>query len=252
MGWIWYSGKACLLSGESGDYILRDIDMTIGLRYLVFFSVSGMSAGRLSIGNFEETEVISGNGGYAITGIAAGDKLIFTGLTDSEGDLFNGCIDTVRVFAFSEFSDFENIGCSPCINVEEEQDECLVLVTAENSNNALGFGWEGLTLKARIGAKFAKVEYDENSEELDDNGGDHITTYFDGKKSRNLQIAAAPIYVHDFLFMCKGVDTLKINGVEYSIIDKYPSITWNPSEKEGTVELKVRKKNYKLNKTNCG
>jgi hypothetical protein len=250
MGWIWYSGKACLMSGDSGDYLLQDINMTIGNRYIIFFTVSGMTSGRLSIGNFEENNIITDNGAYAILGTALGDKLIFTGLTDDNDELFNGCIDSVYVF--TNFDSISPIACSPGINVKEEQDECLLLVTAENDNNALGFQWAGLTLKARIPAKFAKVEYDESTEELDDNGGDHITTYFDGKKNRNLQVSASPIFIHDFLFMCKGVDTWGINGVQYSQIDKYPAINWNTSEKEGTVELKVRKKNYKLNKTNCG
>jgi hypothetical protein len=249
MAWIWYSGKACLLSGTNGDYLLQDINMTIGQKYVIFFTVSGMTQGRLSVGNLETNEIITQSGSYAILGNAEGDNLIFTGLTDDSNDLFNGCIDSVFVFSFTEL---ESIACSPCINVQEEQNECMLLMTAENSGNALGFVWEDLILKARIGANFAKVEYDENSEELDDNSGQHITTYFDGKKNRNLQINPAPIFIHDFLFMCKGVDEFKISGVDYAIIDKYPTITWNKGEREGIVELKVRKKNYKLNKTNCG
>lgn len=249
MGWIWYSGKACLLSGDNGDYLAQDVNMTPGTQYIVFFTVSGMSSGRLAVGNFDETHVISENGTYALAGEAASDTVIFTGLIDSDGDLFNGCIDSVRVF---EFTGLEELACSPCINVQEELGGCL-LVTAENDNTALNFNWNDLILKARIPAKFAKVEYDTSKESLDDNGGDRITTYFDGKKNRSLQVDASPVFIHDFLYMCMGVDTLKFNGVEYVIVDdNYPNITWNKSETEGTVELKVRKKNSKLNKTNCG
>lgn len=249
MGWIWYSGKACLFSGDPGDMILQVVSQTAGTQYVIKFTISGRTQGKLRLENYEETHEFTENQTYAVLGTAINGTLVFTGELDEDENLFDGCIDGVEVYSLSSQT---SIACSPCINVNESQDECLLLMTAENDNNALGFGWDGLTLKARIGAKFAKVEYDENSEDLDDNGGDRITTYFDGKKNRSLQISAAPVFIHDFLFMCKGVDSFKINGVEYVIIDKYPSITWNKSEKEGTVELKVRKKNYKLNKTNCG
>lgn len=249
MGWIWYSGKACLFSGNPGDMILQVTSQVAGSQYVIKFTITGMTQGKIRLNNYTETHDFEENGTYAVLGTAQNSTLVFTGELDDDGNLFNGCIDVIENYSFSSQT---SIACSPCVNVEAEQDECLLLMTAENVNNALGFGWSGLTLKARIGAKFAKVEYDENAEEIDDNSGDRITTYFDGKKNRNLQIEAAPIFIHDFLFMCKGVDTFKIGGVEYAIIDKYPQITWNKGETEGTVELKVRKKNYKLNKTNCG
>jgi hypothetical protein len=249
MGWIWYSGKACLFSGNAGDAIFQSISQTIGVQYIIKFTISGMTQGVLRINNFEETNEFTEDGIYAVLGTAVDSTLIFTGELDEDDNLFDGCIDSVEVYSFASQSP---LACSPCINVQEEQGDCLLLVTAENDNNALNFAWTDLILKARISAKFAKVEYDSEAEELDDNGGDHITTYFDGKKNRLLQVDAVPIFIHDFLFMCKGVDTFKINDVEYSIIDKYPSIIWNKSGTEGTVELKVRKKNFKLNKTNCG
>jgi hypothetical protein len=249
MGWIWYSGKACMLSGNPGDMIFQSISQTIGVQYVIKFTVSGMTQGMLRLNNYEETNEFTENGTYAVPGIAENSLLIFTGELDDDDNLFDGCIDGVEVYSFESQ---EILACSPCINVQQDQGSCL-LMTAENDNNALNFQWDGLTLKARISAKFARVNYDSDAEELDDNGGDHITTYFDGKKNRDLLVDAVPVFIHDFLFMCKGVDTFKINGVEYSLVDeKYPSITWNKSLKEGTVELKVRKKNYKLNKTNCG
>lgn len=249
MGWTWYSGKACLLSGNPGDMILQVVSQSAGIQYVIKFTISGMTQGKLKLNNYEEEIEFEENRTYAVVGTAVNGTLVFTGELDGSGDLFNGCIDGVEVYTLASQTE---ISCSPCLNVREEQDECLLVMTAESTGNALNFNWEGLTLKARIGARFAKVEYDETSEELDDNNGEHLTVYFDGKKNRNLQIDAAPIFVHDFLFMCKGVDSFKINGAEYVILDRYPSINWNRKETEGTAELRVRKKNYRLNKTNCG
>ncbi len=248
MGWIWYGGKACFFSGNEGDMILQPISMDVGTQYIIKFTITGMTQGVVKINNFEEVNEFTEDGTYATLGTAINGILVFTAELDEDDDLFYGCIDQVEVYSFSS----QVATVSPCISVQTTQPECLLLMTAENNNNALNFKWDNLILKARIGAKFAKVEYQEDSEELDDNGGDHIATYFDGKKNRLLQIEAAPIFIHDFLFMCKGVDTFKIGGVEYVIIDKYPTIVWNKAGTEGTAELKVRKKNYKLNKTNCG
>jgi hypothetical protein len=249
MAWEWDNGAACLSSGSEGDMILEPISMVAGTQYIIKFTISGMVQGVLRLNNFQDVNEFTEDGTYVVFGTAVNGTLVFTGELDDDDYLFYGCIDSVEVYSFASQS---TLGCSPCINVQATQPECLLLMTAENDNNALNFAWDGLVLKARISAKFAKVEYDEDSEDLDDNGGDHITTYFDGKKNRLLQLNAAPVFIHDFLFMCKGVDTFKIGGVEYAIIDKYPSITWNKGETEGVAELKVRKKNYKLNKTNCG
>lgn len=250
MGWIWYSGKACLLSGNPGDMILQVIAQNPGTQYVIKFTISGMTQGMLKLDNYTEVHEFEENGTYAVLGTAQNGTLVFTGENDDNGDLFDGCIDSVEVYSFASQ---ETLSCSPCINVASDLDSCLLTITAENNNNALNFGWDGLTLKARIGARFARAEYLDNKEAFDDNAGDHIVTYFDGKKNRDLLIDPAPIFIHDFLFMCRGVDTFKINGVEYSLVDdKYPAIVWNKSLKEGTVELKVRKKNFKLNKTNCG
>jgi hypothetical protein len=250
MSWIFYSGKACLFSGADGDMILQDINMSIGTQYVLVFTISGMTQGVLEVQGFEESFEFTEDGTYAIVGTASNDKVTFLGREDESEFLFDGCIDSVQAYTFASQT---SSACSPCINVREDQDDCLLLITAENDNNALNFNWTGLTLKARIDARFARVDYSTNKEDLDDNGGDHIVTYFDGKKNRDLLVQAAPIYIHDFLFMCMGVDTFKINGVEYSIVDdKYPAIEWNKQFTEGAVEIKIRKKNYKLTKTNCG
>jgi hypothetical protein len=250
MGWIWYSGKACLLSGNPGDMILQSIAQVAGTQYVIKFTISGMTQGIMRLNNYTETHDFTQNGTYAVLGTAVNSTLIFTGELDEDDALFNGCVDTIAVYTFASQTE---LACSPCLHVAEQLDTCLLLVTAENDINALNFSWTDLVLKARIGAKFARVDYQTSKEDLDDNGGDHIVTYFDGKKNRDFLVDPAPVFIHDFLFMCMGVDTFKIAGVEYSLVDdKYPSITWNKSLKEGTVELKVRKKNYKLNKTNCG
>jgi hypothetical protein len=250
MGWIWYSGKACMFSGNPGDMILQSISQSIGTQYVIKFTISGMTQGILRLNNYSETHDFEEDGTFAVIGTASSGTLIFTGELDDSEELFNGCIDSVEVYSFASQT---TLACAPCIYVAESLDSCLLLVTAENSINALNFSWDDLVLKARVGAKFARADYQTDKEELDDNGGDHIVTYFDGKKNRDFLVNAAPVYIHDFLFMCMGVDTFKINDVEYSLVDdKYPSITWNKSLKEGTVELKVRKKNYRLNKTNCG
>lgn len=249
MPWTWYSGKACLLSGSEGDMILQVISQSAGNAYVIKFDIVGMTQGKIKLNNYEENYEFDSDGSYAVVGTAINSTLVFTGELDENGDLFNGCIDNVAVV---QFGNLVEEACSPCINVKEEQDDCLLLLTVENTGNALNFDWSDLTLKARISAKFAKVEYETREESFDDNGGDYITTYFDGKKNRNLQVSAAPIYIHDFLFMAKGVDSLTINGTAYVIVnDGYPSIAWNKTFTEGTVELLVRKRNSKLNKTNC-
>jgi hypothetical protein len=230
--------------------ILQDLNLSIGTQYVIVFTISGMTEGVLEVQGLDSGYTFTEDGTYAILGEATNDKITFLGRVDDNENLFNGCVDSVACYTFASQ---ESTACSPCINVQEDQDDCLLLITAENDNNALNFNWTGLTLKARIDAKFARVDYTNNKEDLDDNAGDRIVTYFDGKKNRDLLVQAAPIYIHDFLFMCMGVDTFKINGVEYSLVDdKYPSIEWNKKFTEGTVELKVRKKNYKLTKTNCG
>jgi hypothetical protein len=250
MGWIWYSGKICLFSGADGDMFLQDINMAIGDQYVIVFTITGMTQGILEVTGFEETNEFTEDGTYTIVGTAVNDKLIFLGKTDEDENLFDGCVDSIQAYTFASQV---STACSPCINVREDQDDCLLLITAENDNNALNFNWTGLTLKARIDAKFARVSYNTQKEDFDDNSGDRITTYFDGKKNRDLLVQANPIFIHDFLYMCMGVDTFKINGVEYVLVDdNYPNIEWNKQFKEGAVELRVRKKNSKLNKTNCG
>lgn len=249
MAWTWYSGKACFFSGNSGDMILQPITQIDGGQYIIKFSISAMTQGKLRIGNYDENFVFLGNGTYAVIGTAQNGTLVFFAETDQDDNLFNGCIDSVEVFTFENQT---SIACSPCINVRETQDSCYLVMTAENSGNALNFDWADLTLKARVPARFARGSYTTTKEALDDNNGDHIVTYFDGKKNKDLLIEAAPGFIHDFLYMCMGVDTFKINDVEYSLIDdEYPELTWNKSMTEATAELKIRKKNFKLNKTNC-
>lgn len=230
--------------------ILQSIAQTPGTKYVIKVVISGMTQGKLRLDNYDEVHEFTENGSYAVLGTAQNSNIVFIGLEDENGNLFNGCIDNIEVFAFSSI---EALACSPCINVQSEQDDCLLLMTAEGSGSALNFDWTDLVLKARVKAKFARGDYDEQRESLDDNAGDFNTVYFDGKKNRDLLVDVAPLYIHDFLFMCRGVETFKINGVEYVFVDdKYPRITWNTSMTEGTVELRVRKKNNKLNRTNCG
>lgn len=250
MGWTWYSGKACLLSGSEGDMILQTISQMAGNQYVIKFDIVGSTQGILRLNNYEETNDFIEDGSYAVIGTAENGTLVFSAHEDGNGDLFNGCIDNVAVYQFSTLT---SLACSPCINVQADQDDCLLLITVTNSGTALGMQWDDLELKARIKAKFAKVDYDTKAESFDDSAGDYITTYFDGKKNRSLLVDAVPVYMHDFLYMCRGVDSLTINGVEYSFVwEDYPSITWNKTITEGTVELPIRKKNTKLNKTNCG
>lgn len=250
MGWTWYSGKACLLSGSEGDMILQTISQSGGNQYIIRFDIVGMTQGKLKLDNYEETFEFDINGSYAVVGTAENSTIVFSGELDEDENLFNGCIDNVAVYSFSSGN---SLACSPCINVSEDQDECLLLFTVTDTGVNLNFDWTDLELKARIKAKFAKVDYDTRKEAFDDNGGDYLVTYFDGKKNRNLLVDAVPVFMHDFLYMCIGVDSLIIGTTEYKIIeDDYPSITWNHTLKEGTVELRIRKKNNKLNKTNCG
>lgn len=248
MGWTWYSGKACLLSGNEGDMILQTISQIAGTKYVIRFDIVGMTKGILRLNNYEEILEFTSNGSYAVIGTAINGTLVFTGQSDDDG-LFDGCIDNVAAYTFSSLS---LQACSPSISVQENQDDCLLLLQVSNSGTQLGMQWDDLDLKARINAKFAKVEYDAKLESFNDSAGDYITTYFDGKKNRLLQVEAAPLFIHDFLFMCRGAETVLINGIEYSFVwEEYPSITWNHSITEGTVELLVRKKNSRLNKTNC-
>lgn len=250
MPWTWYSGKACLLSGSEGDMILQTISQLAGNQYVIKFDILGMTQGKLKLNNYEEKLEFTEDGSYAVLGTALNSTLVFTGELDGNGELFNGCIDNVAAY---QFSTFQSIACSPCINVQAQQDECLLVFTVSDTGTNLGFDWSDLELKARIKARFAKGDYDTRKESFDDNGGDYIITYFDGKKNKSLLVDAAPGYIHDFLYMCMGVSSLLINGVEYNFVDDdYPSITWNKTLTEGTVELRIRKKNYKLNKTNCG
>lgn len=250
MGWIWYSGKACLFSGNEGDMILQTISQTVGNQYVIKFDIVGRTQGKLKLDNYEEVHEFTTDGSYAVIGTAQNNTLVFSGELDEDDNLFDGCIDNIAVY---EFNTLTSTACSPCINVSSDQDECLLLFNVTNTGTQLGFQWDDLELKTRIKARFAKADYESRKEAFDDNGGDFIITYFDGKKQRMLLVDAVPVYIHDFLFMCMGVDTLTINSVEYVLIDdEYPSITWNKSMTEGTVELKLRKKNYRLNKTNCG
>lgn len=250
MPWTWYSGKACFFSGSAGDMILQPISQTAGNQYVIKFDVIGLTQGKIKLNNYEENFEVDNNGSYAVLGTAQNNTLVFTAELDSNDDLpIGSCIDNVEVFQFSTFSP---LACSPCINVQETQDECLLLFTVTNTGTALGFNWDALELTTRIKAKFAKSDYETKKEAFDDSAGDYIITYFDGKKNRSLLVDAVPVYIHDFLFMCMGVGSLVIGETEYVLVDDdYPSISWNKSITEGTVELKIRKKNYKLNRTNC-
>lgn len=246
--WAWYAGKACLYFGSDGDTILQVTPAATGDPYLLKFTISGMTKGKLVVSNFEEALEFTEDGIYTMLVTPLNGTLAFRATVDTNGDLFFGCIDSVEEYTLGIFTPM----VSQCINLMDDQG-CLVLVEASCDSNNLNFAWSGLTLSARIKAKFAKVAYKTERTPYIDASGNEQVIYFDGQRERFLQVDAAPTWTHDFLYLCMAVDTLLINSTSYVVAEEeYPDIKWNKGMTLGTVELKIREKVNKLNKTNCG
>ncbi len=249
MAWSWYSGKACYL-GTSGGEILLQVDVfTPGELYVMKFTVSGQSKGKLRASSLSGTHIYTEDGTYVVYGTASIADLQFIADLDDSDEIFDGCIDSIEVYNFSQLEEFAT---SPCLQVQDDAG-CLMLIEATNETDALGFNFDDLTLSLRLDAKFAKVEYKTDMEASVDSEGNKSIIYFDGNRIRSLLVQAAPTYIHDFLYMCMAIDGFSINGVDYVMQnEEYPSIKWNTRFLEGTVEIPIRKKIAKLNKTNCG
>lgn len=249
MAWSWYSAKACYMGTSGGEVLHQPSVFTVGNYYVLKFTISGLTQGELNTASLSGTHIFSEDGTHVVYGQAVSTSLFFQAAYDDFGNIFNGCIDFVEVYNFSSFSEF---AVSPCLQVQDD-DGCLMLIEATNNHDALGFAWNDLTLSARIDAKFAKVQYKTDMETSVDSLGNKTVIYFDGNRIRSLLVQAAPGFIHDFLYMCMAVDGFSINGTDYVMQDEeYPSIKWNTRLLEGTVELLLRKKIAKLNKTNCG
>lgn len=245
--WAWYAGKACFFSGSEGDTLLQAVPVTPGETYFLKFTISGMTQGKLIIRDFEETLEFTANGTYTVLATPVTSVLSMVASVNGS-DLFYGCIDNIEMYTFGVFTPY----VSQCVNLLEDQG-CLVLVEASCDSNNLNFAWSGLTLSMRLKAKFAKVAYKTQKEPYIDASGNEQILYFDGQRERFLQVDAAPTWTHDFLYLCMAVDTFLINNTSYIIADdEYPEIKWNKAMIEGTVELKIREKINKINKTNCG
>jgi hypothetical protein len=245
--WSWYASKACFFSGNDGDAILQVTPQVAGNPYLLKFTISGMTQGKLQITNYDHSMEFTESGTYVVLVEPLNSTLAFRATADGS-DLFYGCIDNVEEYPLGAFSPM----VSQCINLQEDQGGLMLIEASCNSNN-LNFAWSGLTLSMRIKAKLAKVAYKTQREPNIDSAGEEQIIYFDGHRSRFLQVDAAPIWTHDFLYLCMAADTLNIDSVSYVIDEEeYPDIKWNKSFKEGTVEMKIKPRVNKLNKTNCG
>jgi len=247
MAWTWYSGKACFFSGNDGDMLLQVVSQTPGESYLLKFTISGLTQGKVEIKNYEETLEFTENGTYTVLVTPENTTLAF--LARSVGmDLFSGCIDDVELYSLSIFTPY----ASQCISLLTDQG-CLMLVEASCNSSNLNFNWTTLSLTMRIKAKLAKLAFKTQRGPYIDASGNEQILYFDGQRERFLQVDHTPTWTHDFLYLCMAVDTLLINGTSYVIAeDEYPDIKWNKAMIEGTVELRIREKINKLNKTNCG
>jgi hypothetical protein len=250
MAWSFSGGKACFSAGSAGDMLVQSDIMTIGQNYVLMFDVSSTTQGKLVIEGIDGTYEFTEDGTFSIYGTATHTSLFFIAQSSSSL-LFDGCIDNLYLYTASGLVPTYT---SPALNVMT-QDDSLVLLEASNETDALNFLWEGtsLSLSTRIKSKFQKVSYETKLETDNDSSGERIVHYFDGQKIRYWQVDPVPVYIHDFLYLCIALDNVYINDVPYVIVeDTLPEIEWNKKQTEGTVEMKVRKRTAKLNKSNCG
>lgn len=248
MAWTWYSAKACYLGTSGGEVLYQPTVMTVGQYYVVKFTISGQTQGKLVVPSLAGTHIFLEDGIHVAYGVASTTALIFLAQLDAYDNIFNGCVDIVEVTNFSQHEEFAT---SPCLQVQEDQG-CLLLIEATNDNDALGFDWDGLTLTARVDGIFARLNHKTEMTSSLDTEGNKSIIYFDGQRGKDLLIRAAPSFIHDFLYLCMAVDGFSINGTDWVMQnDEYPQIKWNTRFLEGTVEIPIRKKIQKLNKTNC-
>ena len=66
MAWVSSGGKACFSTGVDGDMLLQVVPQTPGDKYILKFTISGMTQGKLRVDNYEETLEFTEDGLYTV------------------------------------------------------------------------------------------------------------------------------------------------------------------------------------------
>lgn len=251
MPWSFTSNKECF-TGSGGEILTQTGVFTVGQAYIIKFFVTDRTQGILRFISVTGEHVIDANGVFTIFGIALTTSFFLQADQDEDNLMFDGCVDNIEAYLVGDPQSIQLDYVSQCLNIQSDQG-CLLHIEAINNNDSLNFNWDDLILSMRLNGKLAKVDYNGTQKEMVlDSSGNLNPIYFNGNRTRSLLIEAAPVWVHDFLYMCMAVDGFKINGDFYIIQESdYPEIEWNKKFTEGTVELQVRKRVYKLNRSNC-
>lgn len=104
--WIQSSGAACYSSGTAGFAISQSGILSIGNLFVIEFSISNMTHGKLIIDSIEGKPEYTENGDYQIIGIAASNNLTFIG-GSILSNVFDGCIGNIeaRIIPFYTIKD---------------------------------------------------------------------------------------------------------------------------------------------------
>lgn len=93
--WIYSSGKACYNTDVPGFTLSQTGLMEIGKLYVLNFSISNMTKGKLTVPTITNGLNYTTNGDYQIIGLATYEDLIF--LPGSFSGVFDGCLDVVEL-----------------------------------------------------------------------------------------------------------------------------------------------------------
>lgn len=105
--WIFSGGKACYDSASSGYALSQDDILDVGSLYVIAFTISGMTQGKLILDSIEGKPEYTEDGEYQVIGLANQESLSFIG-ESYLGYVFDGCLDDVSV-RFAPFLIIEDL-----------------------------------------------------------------------------------------------------------------------------------------------
>lgn len=135
--WIQNSGSACYNTSTPGFALSQNGILEIDQLYLIEFSISNMTQGKLILQSIEGQPEYTEDGDYSIVGKALSLNLTFIG-DEKDGDTFDGCIDSVsaRLIPFITIKDLEG-------NIVFEQTDDTG-ITASGTNIQYQINWEDI------------------------------------------------------------------------------------------------------------
>jgi hypothetical protein len=221
-GWSLSSNKASLSSaGGAGDLSQTSLayDFSKSINYDVTFTISSyligsvdviLKKGALEIANLGN---FSANGTYTVsTGVLTDgcDIIVFDPGTGAQ---------TYTIDDVSAVINIENTGYtwrSDCFQLSDKH-ACTTKLSGTNLDNAFGIDFIGLAYNPviRISGELETPRYGGDKENEEDSAGVSKTLYYKSEKKRNLLVYLQPEWIHDFIRLLIGYDTLLIDDVAY-------------------------------------